>query len=312
VPLLHLHTLVTKKTLIRAIPLLPDGSSPRASPGILALGIPVVCGRHRGTTQTPVGTRRAGEITLDDGVCISEEEEEAVQAQVPSPGSIDLGMPTAGHEVKSACRDQSGGSGQPVICGDTVETGPVGERVQLLGTRGEGLPPLLGVADEVVLPDGRELACEHVFRAFSVGGSVGLYGGGRKLAWGGNNGGRSDAYREGKPDCDSRVPLPIAPDSRDGAAVITGDRVDKLLMNVVGEKPDGMANTSTFVPLDTSYHSLGQSDDQVVPIEGRVGRVIPDEEECLGIRIATGDGKLSIAFPEKVGDCAFGTGSFWS
>jgi len=48
-----------------------------------------------------VNTRRVGEITLDDGVCILVGEEEAVRAQVPSPGSVDLGMTTARQEVKS-------------------------------------------------------------------------------------------------------------------------------------------------------------------------------------------------------------------
>ena len=91
-------------------------------------------------------------------MCIGEEEEEeAAQAQVPSPGPVDLGMTTAGCGVGSACRGQNGGNGEPVICGDTVETRSVGERVQF-GTRGEDLPPLPSVEDEAVLPGGRELA----------------------------------------------------------------------------------------------------------------------------------------------------------
>jgi len=156
-----------------------------------------------------------------------------------------------------------------------------------------------------VLPGGRELAYEHAFGAFSVGGSVDLYGGGRKSAWGGNNEGRSGAHREGKPDCHSRMPLPRGPDSRDDAEMITSDGVDKLLMNVVSEAPDGMADTSAFALLVTSYHSLGQSDDRAVPIEGKVGGVVPDEEECLGIRMTAGAGKLSVAFPEKGGRLCF-------
>lgn len=50
---------------MRVIPLLPDGTSPRESPGIRALGVPVVAGRNRTASQTPVGRRRASEITLD-------------------------------------------------------------------------------------------------------------------------------------------------------------------------------------------------------------------------------------------------------
>lgn len=65
VSLLHLQSLVEKTTLLRVIPLLPDGSSPRESPGIRALGIPVVAGRNRTNSQTPIGQRKLSEITLD-------------------------------------------------------------------------------------------------------------------------------------------------------------------------------------------------------------------------------------------------------
>lgn len=50
---------------MRVIPLLPDGTSPRESPGIRALGIPVVAGRNRTVPQTPVNQRRFSEATLD-------------------------------------------------------------------------------------------------------------------------------------------------------------------------------------------------------------------------------------------------------
>lgn len=50
---------------MRIIPLLPDGTSPRESPGIRALGIPVVAGRNRTVPQTPVNQRRFSEATLD-------------------------------------------------------------------------------------------------------------------------------------------------------------------------------------------------------------------------------------------------------
>lgn len=65
VSLLHLQSLVARTTLLRVIPLLPDGSSPRESPGVRALGIPVVAGRNRTNSQTPVGQRKLSEITLD-------------------------------------------------------------------------------------------------------------------------------------------------------------------------------------------------------------------------------------------------------
>lgn len=47
---------------MRAVPLLPDGTSPRTSPGIAALGIPVVAGRGAGWAA-----RGCGEPTTLDG-----------------------------------------------------------------------------------------------------------------------------------------------------------------------------------------------------------------------------------------------------
>jgi len=43
----------------------------------------------------------------------------------------------------------------------------------------------------------------------------------------------------------------------------------------------------------------------VAPIEGKVERAAPDEEGCLGIRMTTGAGKLSVAFLEKGGSLCF-------
>jgi len=205
---------------------------------------------------------RVGEITLDDGVCIGEEEE-AVQAQVPSPGPVDLGMTTAGCGVGSACRGQRGGNGEPVICGDTVETRSVGERVQHGTVLVAKICPHCSAwrTRRCFLVAGSSRTYGHAFRAFGVGGSVDLHGGRRKSAWGGNNGGRSSAHHEGEANCHSRMPLAIGPDSRGDAETITSDGVDKLSMNVVGEESNGMANTSAFELLVTSYHSLGQSDD---------------------------------------------------
>ncbi|RPB02534.1 hypothetical protein L873DRAFT_1787545 [Choiromyces venosus 120613-1] len=302
--LLHLPAPVTKKTLIRAIPLLPDGSSPRSSPGILALGIPVVSGRRREKTLTPVNTRRASGITLDGGACIGEEE--AVQVQIPVPGSVGIKKSKTGDGVKSGYRGESGG-GKLVICGGRVKTGSIDERVPLPGTHGEVLPPPLSVADQVVLPGGRELAYEHTFTAYSPDDSMDLHGDEGTLGWSTcrKRRGRTKAYPKGKLDCDGSVASSIGSESRDDTAIIKRKEPDKLSVGGVSEKLDGMVDTNRFAPLDSSYHSPGQNNDQVIPVEGEIGRIIPDQEECLGIRMTTDGDKLSVAFPEKVGGCAF-------
>lgn len=96
VSLLHLQSLVEKTTLLRVIPLLPDGSSPRESPGIRALGIPVVAGRNRTNSQTPVGQRKLSEITLDGAECGVPNEVTRDDSDELEPGEDGLPSPVAG------------------------------------------------------------------------------------------------------------------------------------------------------------------------------------------------------------------------
>lgn len=76
---------------MRVIPLLPDGSSPRESPGIRALGIPVVAGRNRTTSKTLVAQRRVSESTLDgvDSTCSSESVESTFGSDEEGENSMD-------------------------------------------------------------------------------------------------------------------------------------------------------------------------------------------------------------------------------
>ncbi|PWW74533.1 hypothetical protein C7212DRAFT_364988 [Tuber magnatum] len=131
----------------------------RTLPGILVLGIPGVSGRHWATID-PRGHEQG--------------EEQAARTQAPAPGSIDAEKPTTGCEVQLACGSEGDGSGESVTCCDTMGTGSVHERVlvRLPGSHGEDLPPPLSATDEVALPDTRELACEHAFGTYIVGGSV--------------------------------------------------------------------------------------------------------------------------------------------
>ncbi|CUS15314.1 unnamed protein product [Tuber aestivum] len=119
-----------------------------------------------------------------------------------------------------------------------METGSVHERVRLPGTRREDLPPPLSAGDEAVLSDSRELA---------VGGSVDLHGGEGRSTWGRNDGRRSGAHRGGKPDCDSRAPSPIGPNSREDAALITSGGVVIEAMLSVEPVHIGGGSYGTFV-----------------------------------------------------------------
>lgn len=101
VSLLHLQSFVEKTTLLRVIPLLPDGSSPRESPGIRALGIPVVAGRNRTSSQTPVGQRKLSEITLDGAEYGAPNEVAPNDNDELKQGKDELPSPVSGSELFS-------------------------------------------------------------------------------------------------------------------------------------------------------------------------------------------------------------------
>jgi hypothetical protein len=63
--LLHLQPLVLQSTLVRVVPLLPDGTSPWESPGVEALNIATVSGRKIRKSRTGPSLRKVSDMLVD-------------------------------------------------------------------------------------------------------------------------------------------------------------------------------------------------------------------------------------------------------
>ncbi|KAA8911023.1 hypothetical protein FN846DRAFT_1019833 [Sphaerosporella brunnea] len=89
ISLLHLQPLVLQTTLVRVVPLLPDGTSPWESPGVEALNIATVAGRKPRKIRTGLSLRKVRDVLTDGAVnaCNTIDDGSAV-GRSASPSSV--------------------------------------------------------------------------------------------------------------------------------------------------------------------------------------------------------------------------------
>jgi hypothetical protein len=100
--LLHLQPLVLQSTLVRIVPLLPDGTSPWESPGVEALNIATVSGRKVRKSRTGLSLRKVSDMLIDGAGNTGNTVDDGPAAErSTSPSSVTTTVTTTRHNRDS-------------------------------------------------------------------------------------------------------------------------------------------------------------------------------------------------------------------